>query len=109
MSPRPCKRRRVMGRPNSFYFKPSGIPAVHLEKIQLSLDEFEALRLIDYDNVSQDQACKKMEISQPTLSRILTSARKKISDAIINAKAIVIDEKLVSPKTLKNKMPFTNL
>ncbi|MFH1326830.1 MAG: DUF134 domain-containing protein [archaeon] len=90
MSPRPCKRRRVMGRPNSSYFKPSGIPTVDLEKSSLSLDEFEALRLIDYENIPQEKACKKMEISQPTLSRILTSARKKIADAIINSKAIEI-------------------
>jgi len=90
MSPRPCIRRRVRAKPNSSYFKPSGIPTRDLEKANLSMDEFEALRLIDYENLSQDEACKKMEVSQPTLSRILTPARKKLADAIINAKAINI-------------------
>jgi len=58
-----------------------------LEDVNLNPDEFEAIRLID----SQEQAARRMQISQPTLSRILKSARKKISDAIINGKAIKIE------------------
>ena len=63
---------------------------VDLEESILSLPEFEAIRLIDFNNTSQETAAKQMQISQPTLSRILKSARKKISDAIINGKAIKI-------------------
>jgi uncharacterized protein len=88
---RPFARRRIRGRPNSSYFKPKGIPISQLEEINLSLDEFEAIRLIDFKELSQEEACKKMEISQPTLSRILKSARKKLSDSIINGKAININ------------------
>lgn len=89
--PRPCKRRRVRGRPNSSYFKPAGIPINTLDEAQLSMDEFEAIRLIDFQEIPQEQAAEKMQISQPTLSRILKSARKKISDALINGKAIRIE------------------
>jgi len=88
--PRPCIRRRVRGRPNSSYFKPAGIRMIELEEIIISLPEFEAIRLIDFLNIEQGEAAKQMKISQPTLSRILKSARKKISDAIINGKAIKI-------------------
>ena len=91
--PRPCKRRRVRGRPNSSYFKPAGVPINSLEESILTLDEFEAIRLIDFQEISQEQAASKMQISQPTLSRILKLARKKISDAIINGKAIKIESK----------------
>ncbi len=87
---RPCIRRRVRGRPNSYYFKPAGIRMIDLEETILSLDEFEAVRLIDFQQISQEQAANKMKVSQPTLSRILKSARKKISDAIIKGKAIRI-------------------
>ena len=90
--PRPCIKRRVRGRPNSSYFKPAGIRMRDLQEINLSLDEFETLRLIDFNEISQEQACQKMEVSQPTLSRILKSGRKKISDAIINGKAITINK-----------------
>lgn len=61
-----------------------------LEETLLTMPEFEAVRLIDFENIPQEQAAKKMEISQPTLSRILKSARKKISESIIKGKAIKI-------------------
>ena len=89
--PRPCKRRRVRGRPNSSFFKPAGIRVSELSEVVLTMSEFEVVRLIDFHEMSQIQACEKMEISQSTLSRILTSARKKIADAIINGKAIRIE------------------
>ena len=87
---RPCRRRRVRGRPNSSYFKPSGIRMIDLEEPELSLPELEAIRLVDLNDVSQEDAGKKMQISQSTLSRILKSGRKKIADAIVNGKAIKI-------------------
>jgi len=91
---RPCKRRRVRGRPNSNFFKPAGIPITELKETELILDEFEAIRLIDFKEISQEQASKKMQISQPTLSRILKSARQKIADSIVNGNAIKITRRL---------------
>lgn len=88
---RPRMRRRIGGNPSSIYFKPAGIRKIELQKIELDLDEFEAIRLIDFQEIEQVVAAEKMRISQPTLSRILKSARKKISDAIINGKAIKIN------------------
>jgi len=54
------------------------------------MPEFEAVRLVDLEEVEQKKAGEKMQISQPTLSRILKSGRKKIADAIVNGKAIRI-------------------
>ncbi len=88
--PRPCKNRRVRGIPNSNYFKPAGVPFSSLSQVELDMDEFESLRLIYIDNLPQEEASKKMQISQPTFSRILKSTIKKISDAIVNGKAIKI-------------------
>lgn len=90
--PRPCIRRRVRGNPHSDYFKPAGIPVRALNEIELTLPEFEAIRLIDFKKTEQSQAGKQMNVSQPTLSRILKSAREKIADAIINGKAIKIQK-----------------
>ena len=89
--PRPRMRRRVRGKPGSSYFKPAGIRMIELEETVLELSEFEAIRLIDHKKVEQDEAAQKMNISQPTLSRILKSAREKIADAMINGKAIRIN------------------
>ena len=90
--PRPCIRRRVRGRPNSSYFKPAGIRMIELEETILTMPEFEAIRLVDFKEVSQGEAGKQMQISQSTLSRVLTSGRKKIADAIVNGKAIKIEK-----------------
>ena len=89
---RPCKRRKIRSRPNSNYFKPAGIPKSELQEIVLTSDEFEAINLIDFKKIPQIQAGQKMNISQPTLSRTLQSARNKIADSIINGKAIKINE-----------------
>jgi uncharacterized protein len=90
--PRPCKWRRVRGRPNSSYFKPAGIRMTDLTEVELFLSEFEAIRLIDLEGIPQTQAGADMQISQSTLSRVLSSGRKKIADAIINGKAIRIEK-----------------
>ena len=64
---------------------------VEIEESSLSLSEFEAIRLVDLEEISQEDAGIKMDISQSTLSRILKSGRKKIADAIVNGKAIKIE------------------
>ena len=62
-----------------------------LEESEISLPEFEAIRLIDFERISQAKAGEKMQVSQSTLSRMLSSGRRKIADAIINGKAIKIE------------------
>lgn len=90
--PRPCIRRRVKGRPSSSYFKPAGIRMIELEESVLTMPEFEAIRLVDLEEISQGEAGESMRISQSTFSRVLKSGRKKIADAIVNGKAIKIDK-----------------
>jgi uncharacterized protein len=90
--PRPHIQRRVTGKPNSSYFKPAGIRMIELEEVELSLSEFEAIRLVDLNKISQDKAGIQMKVSQSTLSRILESGRKKIADALVNGKAIQISK-----------------
>jgi len=87
---RPIKPRRVFFDPNVLYFKPRAVPLSILEEVDLSIDELEALRLCDLNDLEQAEAAKKMKISQSTLQRILTSARKKVAEALIEGKAIKI-------------------
>jgi len=90
---RPIKPRRILFDPNVTYFKPKAVPLALLEEVELGVDELEALRLCDYKNLEQTEAAKKMKISQSTLQRILTSARKKVAEALIEGKAIKIRKK----------------
>ena len=65
---------------------------IELKESVLTMPEFEAIRLVDFNEVSQEKAGKEMQISQSTLSRVLSSGRKKIADAIVNGKAIKIEK-----------------
>jgi len=87
--PRLC--RRIFSEPNVTYFKPRGVPMAYLEEAILNIDEFEAVRLKDLEGFEQEECAKKMNISQPTFHRLVSSARKKIADAIIHGKAIKIE------------------
>ncbi len=87
---RPRRCRRVWCEPDITYFKPSGIRVRDTEIINLTVDEFEAIRLVDNENMEQIKAAEKMDISQPTLHRLLHSAHNKIAEAICKGKAIKI-------------------
>ena len=89
--PRPRRRRRVRFWPDVTFFKPMGVKKSYLEESILTVDEFEAIRLKDLEDLDQQEAAKKMNISQPTFHRLITSARKKIADAIVKGKAIKIE------------------
>ncbi len=54
------------------------------------LDEFEALRLCDYDGLSQIEAAEAMGISRGTVQRLLASGRKKVVDSLLHQKALKI-------------------
>ncbi|NLA40593.1 MAG: DUF134 domain-containing protein [Smithella sp.] len=89
--PRPKCNRQIYGIPDKNYFKPRGIPAADLEEVVLGLDEFEAIRLADHEQLYQEEAAARMKISRQTFGRIVASARKKIADVLINAKALKIE------------------
>ena len=88
--PRPKSFRKVLLDPKADYFKPQGIPMRFLKVVELTLEEVEALRLRNEKDLEQTEAAKKMNTSQSTYQRILSSAYKKITDALVNGKAIKI-------------------
>lgn len=85
---RPKIRRCVCYAPNIRYFKPQGIPLHQLEEVTVLPDELEALKLYEVDGLDQVCSAEKMQISQPTFARILDSAIKKITQAVVQGKAI---------------------
>lgn len=88
--PRPFKCRRITNLPNCKYFKPCGVPLCSLEEVILALDEFEAIKLADFNGLYHEDAAKKMKISRQTFGNIINSAHKKIADSLTNAKALKI-------------------
>lgn len=88
---RPKCCRRVGCMPDKNYFKPRGIPSSQLQEVVLSLDEYEAVRLADFEGLYQEQAALRMNISRQTFGRIITEAHRKIADVLINGKALKIE------------------
>ncbi len=86
--PRPRKFRHINFEPDVTYFKPAGIRLQNLEEVTISFEEIEALRLQNSLELNQEDASKMMQISQPTYFRMIKEARKKITDALVNGKAI---------------------
>lgn len=84
-----CKFNEIRG----YIYKPAGIPTNELPLVIINHDELEAMMLCDMEDLTQEQAGKKMGISRGTVQRLLMSARKKTIKAIIEKSALVIGSK----------------
>lgn len=82
MSPRPKNIRKVNDMPVTTGFKPIGLNGCCKNTIFLHFEEYEAIRLCDYEMKTQQEASVSMGVSRPTLSRIYVSARQKIAKAL---------------------------
>lgn len=87
---RPPRQRIVTGQPIATVYKPAGIPARQLRWINLTLDEFEAIRLIDGEGLDQETVAAQMGVSRPTVTRILASGRAKIAQVLTHGQALAI-------------------
>jgi predicted DNA-binding protein (UPF0251 family) len=72
-------------------FRPYGMPKCNVSPVILKYEEFESIRLVDYDLLSQDLAATQMNISRPTFTRIYNRALKTIAKAFVEGKAIEIE------------------
>jgi predicted DNA-binding protein (UPF0251 family) len=86
---RPVSPRNVAGRPVATLFKPGGVPA--LAQIGMALDEFEAVRLADLEQLEHTQAARRMGVSRQTFGRVLGSARRKVAQALVLGHALRIE------------------
>ncbi|MFP4656489.1 MAG: DUF134 domain-containing protein [Candidatus Woesearchaeota archaeon] len=87
---RPRKIKIVNFEPCVTYFKPHGVPLDQLEETELTIDELETLRLLNIEKMSQSDAATKMRIHQSTFQRTLARATAKVTDSLVNGKAIKI-------------------
>lgn len=87
---RPVKCRKVACALSADYFKPRGVPLCELEEVVLELDEVEALRLADLDELYQVDAASRMGVSRQTFGNIITRAHRKVAEALLGGKALRI-------------------
>ena len=91
MSPRPHKSRRVESEPKYTHFEPAGDPLMEIAESKVTVVEFEAVRLKDFEGLDQMECAKRMNVSRPTFQRILGQARIKIAQALVEGKSIKIE------------------
>ncbi|MCD6403758.1 MAG: DUF134 domain-containing protein [Nanoarchaeota archaeon] len=85
--PRRRRCRWVWFEPRVTYFGPGW----ETSEVNLTVDELEAMRLSDLEGLDQKEAAKRMNISQPTFSRLLKSARKKVAQSLVEGKGLRIE------------------
>jgi len=104
-----CKKHRCCRQLNhNHIFKPIGIPLTEINHIRIELDEFEAMRLCDFDGHDQIEAGEKMNVSRGTIQRLLKSGRRKIIEAILTNSALIINDTYNS-STCQTKISEENL
>lgn len=90
--PRPPKKRFCRTYSGDHVYKPRSIPMTKLMTTRLDLSELEAMRLCDVEGLSQDDAGERMKVSRGTVQRLLKRGRAKVVDALLEAKALLIEK-----------------
>lgn len=94
---RPQNLRFVQQVPEVAHFKPYGPPGRTWEQITLTIDELEAVRLADLEGLYQEQAAERMNVSRQTFGRVIASAHKKVAEALVMGKSILIEGGEIMP------------
>ena len=89
--PRPFKWRRVCCLPENNRYGPLNAAENDNGVVQMSVDEYETLRLIDTEGYTQEQCAEHMNVSRSTIQSIYDSARKKLSDSLVYGKVLWIE------------------
>ena len=87
----PYRKRRIHMPPRFGHFKPAGVPRRLLKRIDLTLDEYEAIRLADYEGLEHLEAAGKMNISRSTFTRLIERARHKVAEVVVDGREMVIE------------------
>ena len=85
--PRKQRCRWIEGYPDHWEFSPEEIS--HKEPVLMTLDEFETIRLLDREGLTQEQCAEKMSIARTTVTAIYESARRKVAEALVDGKQLL--------------------
>ena len=87
--PRPQRCRRICGMPRHLRFAPENGQC--REAVVMTLDEYEAIRLMDHEGLTQEQCAEIMQVSRPTVTDIYAQARCKLSKALVEGRELFIE------------------
>ena len=84
------KCRKICSFPDYYSFIPEDANSKSIDTIMLSLDEYETIRLLDYDGLNQVECANRMGVARTTVTAMYESARRKLVSAIIEGKRLRI-------------------
>ncbi|MBE5780668.1 MAG: DUF134 domain-containing protein [Clostridiales bacterium] len=84
---RPQRNRKICTGPNILQFAPAGAT----QTVQLTVDEYEALRWVDFEKLTHKEAAQLMDVSRTTVTEIYESARNKVAECIVTGKGLSIE------------------
>ena len=88
--PRPCKRRRICKEPACVHFGPRGGTGLQKDGVAMTLDEFECIRLMDLEHLTQEQCAVQMHVARTTIQAIYSSAREKLAACLVEGRELQI-------------------
>ncbi|SET20120.1 DUF134 domain-containing protein [[Clostridium] polysaccharolyticum] len=88
--PRTPKCRKIYSFPDYYNFIPEEAEKENIETIRLSLDEYETIRLLDYENLNQEECAARMGVARTTVTAMYENARKKLIRAVVEGKRLSI-------------------
>ena len=86
--PRRKRMRRVVAPPGFRGYKPYGNRSERKEHVDLLYEEYESIKLADYDLMNHQEASQLMGVSRATFARVYESARRKIARALVETREI---------------------
>lgn len=89
--PRPRKWRKVCCLPDINRFGPLDSPVGKEHFVIMSVDEYETIRLIDLEGLTQEECSSQMKVARTTVQGIYQEARKKIAESLVNGKVLRIE------------------
>jgi len=89
--PRPRKCRKVCCMPGSTIYGPLNGFSHEQALIIMTVEEYEAIRLIDLEGLNQEECAEKMQVARATVQNIYKTARFKISDSLVNGHILKIE------------------
>ncbi len=89
--PRPRKWRKVCCLPENSRFGPLDALPDAEKMVQMTVDEYETIRLIDLEGFTQEECAAQMRIARTTVQGIYNDARKKLADSLVNGKILWIE------------------
>lgn len=88
---RPSKKRRICSEPSYSSFAPKESSKQYYESVIMTVDEYQTILLIDYQNITQEQCAIKMDVARTTVQAIYSSARAKIAECLVKGKELHIE------------------